>query len=125
MSTDVSERGRGRCPCGTGEIVVYLETPDHGWASGQWQRWWGEIKSSTCDEEFVVRTKGGVRLVRRSDLDERERRIEEWRRECNLVIETAAVQNLFMKLVNGLNAQPSIAAVWRCLSAWGLTVVGA
>ena len=121
MSTDVSERGRGPCPCGAGEIVVYLETPDHGWASGQWQRWWGEIRCATCDKEFVVRTKGGVSLVRRGDAEAHQRKMTEWSQQCDLLMESVAVKNLFEKLVDRLKSEHSIAAVWRRLSTYGLT----
>ncbi len=120
-STDVSEVARGACPCGGGEIIVYLETPDHGWSSRQWQRRWGEITCGTCATEFVVQISGRVRLVRRSDLEAQRRKVQEWTTQSDLVLQSEGAITLFQRLVARLKAERSVAAVWRCLSHYGMT----
>jgi hypothetical protein len=121
VGTDVSEIARQSCPCGGGEIVVYLETPDHGWSSGQWQRQWGEIRCGACANEFVVQTSGRIKLVRRSDLEAQRQKAEKWTTECDLVLQSEGAVSLFKRLIARLQSEPSIASVWRLLSEHQLT----
>jgi len=117
--TDTIETGRRRCRCGKGEVVDYRETPDHGWASGQWKREYSRIECPECEAKYLLSGNG---FVLRSDWEARDREQRAvWEKELDF-LKSPPVAALFERLAMRLDEQPSMAAAHRLLSHHGLTL---
>jgi hypothetical protein len=116
--TDTIETGRRPCRCGKGEVVNYLETPDHGWASGQWRHEYSRIDCPQCDAKYLLSGEG---FVLRSDWESRDREQREVRGKELELLKSPPVAAVFERLAKRLDEQPSMAAAHRLLSHHGLT----
>ncbi len=116
--TDTIETGRRLCRCDKGEVVDYRETPDHGWASGQWKREYSRIECPECDAKYLLSGKG---FVLRSDWEARDREQRAvWEKEREF-LKSPPVAAVFERLAKRMDEQPSVAAIHRLLSHHGLT----
>lgn len=103
------------CMCGSGEIVIEVETPDHPWGGGALYS--ADIRCEACDAEFTIYD-GGV--VRRSDESRRTIAVRAYNRAVHELMQSSVVQALLADVASYLDQKPSIAAVFRSLEHHGL-----
>jgi hypothetical protein len=101
--------------CGNGEIVVEIDTPDHGW--GGRAIYSAEIQCEACAADFMVYD-GGV--VRRSDEARRDVAVDAYNGAVRELMQSSVVQDLLADVASYLDQKPSIAAVFRSLEHQGL-----
>ena len=127
MGTDRSELARTPCPCGQGEIVVTHCEPDHPWPTkSKWLETSLDCKS--CRETYALEDRSGwndlgpVVLVECSEVAARAKRQAAYKSAAAELMSSPGVQNLVERFVRRLEAEPSVAALYRLLEANRLIV---
>jgi hypothetical protein len=121
MGTDRDEYGAGPCPCGNGMIQVDRCSPDHGWGGGSWFE--AKLDCPTCQIAYTIYDEyhGNMpKLVLRADIDKREKATVAWHAKRNQIETAPEFQSAKAKIEKLVDAQPSMAAKHRMLSAAGL-----
>ena len=116
MGTDTTERTIP-CPCGAGSVVITTSTPDHPWISAYNVHHSVAILCQACSEQFMV---DGMRIVRRADYIEQVEARGRARAAHDQFSTSAGVRDVKAAFGVHLGTLPSVAAVYRYLTAHGL-----
>jgi hypothetical protein len=122
MGTDRVEVKRQPCPCGGGEIVIERCSPDHAWISAHRVWWESDIDCQKCSQEYALHDDDAEmpRLVRQSDLREREKRRQAWYALHRSIMGSPRVQSVLEQFAARLDQEKSVAAKYRLLAKSGL-----
>ena len=121
MGTDRDEYGAGSCPCGNGLIQVDRCSPDHGWGGGSWFE--AKLDCLACQTTYAIydEYRGKMpKLVLLADIDKREKATAAWHAKRNQIEAAPEFKSAKAKIEKLVDAQPSMAAKHRMLSAAGL-----
>jgi hypothetical protein len=115
------------CPCGKSTVVVESCMPDHPWARASQRFLRSTLNCSTCSEVFQIEDRSGfdlgpVVIVERAAVQAREQLLTKWHETRKQVAASPKGKALIQKFIDLLEAQPSMAAMHRILSANGLHV---
>lgn len=114
MGTDRVPRYRGPCKCGAGEFVVMECTPDHPWGGPTWLE--ETIACDQCQQQYALIQQGGqVVVVRRTEVDARERLLEERSNRLKALVASSGYRAIMEQAERRLAGLPSMAARYRDL----------
>lgn len=114
-TTDSINIYKGSCCCGGGEIIITFCTPDHPWRTES--KWFEQsITCKACDEKYcLVEQNKKYILVDKSEVWKRIEYQKEYMARSKVLLSSTNADKLLNYLVELLEQQASIAAVYRLL----------
>lgn len=121
MGTDRFLEYEGPCNCGKGSYKINNCTPDHSWPTSTPFWFEASIRCDNCKEKYNLIQQGrNFVLIERAELNERESHRKKAYDLANNFMKQEKTQLTLELLVSLLDSQPSMAAVHRQLSKFGL-----
>ena len=121
MGTDRSIEFQGPCLCGRGTFRIDDCEVDHSWPTATPQWYESQINCAECSERFSLQKRGNrFVLVENTILREREQRKQTVADRANSILSDENVRAAIHQFEGMLNAQRSVAAVYRKLNEAGL-----
>ena len=110
------------CPCGNGTVVVLDCMPDHPWARASQRFLKSSLDCNECAKVYLIEDRsrfdlGPVVIVERASVKAREQLLTKWHETGKEILASPKGKGLIQKFIDLLDAQPSMAAMYRILSA--------
>lgn len=121
MRTDRSRIYSDSCECGNGKEEIELCTPDHGWPVSVSQWYETAVKCPRCVKEYEIQKFGkSFYRVSNAEIEVKEGQRKKAYETENTIRKKAQEKGVTQGVIDLLNNQPSVAAIYRMLSRAGL-----
>lgn len=110
------------CPCGKGTVEVLNCIPDHPWARASQRFLKSKLDCDECTKIYVIDDRSGfdlgpVVIVERASVEAREKLLTKWHKTRKEIWASPKAEALIQNFIDLLNAQPSMVAMYRILTA--------